>query len=238
VLLVTGGGGPVHGYQVAKKLGLTRMICPPSAGVASAFGLITAPARVDRVATVGLKLDQVDLESLEARFRALEDEAFATLERTGARRGDAILERNADGRFVGQGFFLSVELPRGPYADRAVLRAAFEKGYREKFTHTPPQVTVEFVNIRVTATAPAPAQSPGMHTTNATARAVAPATRKVYFKEAGGKVDTAVYRRENLIAGFTATGPLLVEEDGSTLVVAPGGRVTLAANGNLVVEIK
>jgi N-methylhydantoinase A len=237
VLLVTGGGGPVHGYQVAKKLGLTRMICPPSAGVASAFGLITAPARVDRVATVGLKLDGADLESLEARFRALEEEAFATLEQTGARRADAILERNADGRFVGQGFYLSVPLPRGPYTDRQVLRAAFEKGYREKFTHTPPQVTVEFVNIRVTATAPAPAQASNTQAGHATARAAAPDSRKVYFKEAGGKVDTAVYRRENLAAGFTAVGPLLVEEEGSTLVIPPGGRVTLAADGNLIVEV-
>ena len=54
---------------------------------------------------------------------------------------------------MGQGFYLSVPLPRGPYSDRQVLRAAFEKGYREKFTNTPPQVTVEFVNIRVTASA-------------------------------------------------------------------------------------
>jgi len=236
VLLVTGGGGPVHGYQVAKKLGLSRMICPPSAGVASAFGLITAPARVDRVATVGLKLDQADLDSLEARFRALEEEAFAVLEKTGARRTDAIVERNADGRFVGQGFYLSVPLPRGPYSDRQVLRAAFEKGYREKFTHTPPQVTVEFVNIRVTASAPAPAQSSAMHAA-ATASSLAPGSRKVYFKEAGGKIDTAVYRRENLAVGFTAAGPLLVEEEGSTLVIPPGGRVTLATDGNLIVEV-
>ena len=129
----------------------------------------------------------------------------------------------------------------GPYSDRSVLRAAFEKGYREKFTHTPPQVTIEFVNIRVTATAPAPAQSSAQlsdtHDARAPAKSPAPASRKVYFKEAGGKVDTAVYRRENLAAGFTAAGPLLVEEEGSTLVVPPGGRVTLAADGNLVVEV-
>ncbi|MEK7715123.1 MAG: hydantoinase/oxoprolinase family protein, partial [candidate division NC10 bacterium] len=54
-LLSTGGAGPVHAYGVAKKLGLTRVICPPSAGVASALGLLVAPARVDRVATVGIR---------------------------------------------------------------------------------------------------------------------------------------------------------------------------------------
>ena len=239
VLLVTGGGGPVHGVQVAKKLGLAKMICPPSAGVASAFGLISAPARVDRVATVGIRLDQADLAALEARFRALEEEALATLAHTGARRQDAILERNADGRFVGQGFYLSVRIPAGPYAERSVLRAAFEKGYREKFTHTPPQVTVEFVNIRVTASAAikvGDGRSSGPVTASVREEGT-PVSRKVYFKEAGGKVDTPVYRRERLAQGFTANGPLLIEEDGSTLVVAPGGRVTLVSSGNLIVEV-
>src|SRR4029434_9074363 len=55
-LLCTGGAGPVHAYYVAKKLGLSQVICPPAAGVASALGLLVAPARVDRVATVGLRL--------------------------------------------------------------------------------------------------------------------------------------------------------------------------------------
>ncbi|MFX5522548.1 hydantoinase/oxoprolinase family protein, partial [Acinetobacter baumannii] len=55
-LVTTGGGGPLHGYHVARKLGLSRLVCPPSAGVASALGLLIAPARVDRVATVARRL--------------------------------------------------------------------------------------------------------------------------------------------------------------------------------------
>ena len=50
-VLVTGGGGPLHGCEVATRLGIGRVICPPSAGVASALGLLMAPARIDRVAT-------------------------------------------------------------------------------------------------------------------------------------------------------------------------------------------
>ena len=69
-LVCTGGGGPVHGYGVARKLGISRLICPPSPGVASAWGLLVAPARVDRVATVGFRLDAGDLGGFEAAFRA------------------------------------------------------------------------------------------------------------------------------------------------------------------------
>src|SRR5262249_45050752 len=68
-LLCTGGAGPVHAYYVAKKLGLRQVICPPAAGVASALGLLVAPARVGRVATVGLRLDRGSGAALGAGFQ-------------------------------------------------------------------------------------------------------------------------------------------------------------------------
>src|SRR5439155_93051 len=86
-LLCTGGAGPVHAYAVARKLGLARVICPPAAGVASASGLLVAPARVDRVATVGLRLDADAVDKLETAFRALEDEARAVIAGTGLELG-------------------------------------------------------------------------------------------------------------------------------------------------------
>ena len=82
-LLCTGGAGPVHAYYVAKKLGLKQVICPPAAGVASALGLLVAPARVDRVATVGLRLDRDSGAALEKAFRRLETEARAVMADTG-----------------------------------------------------------------------------------------------------------------------------------------------------------
>src|SRR5262249_3816409 len=117
-LLCTGGAGPVHACHVPKKLGLTRGICPPSAGVAPALGLLVAPARVDRVATVGIRLDRDDLGDLERTFRAIEDEARAVMADTGLKLDTARFQRLADGRFLGQGFDLVVPLPDGRYDGR------------------------------------------------------------------------------------------------------------------------
>src|SRR2546425_10777928 len=157
-LLCTGGAGPVHAYSVARKLGLARVICPPAAGVASALGLLVAPARVDRVATVGIRLDQGRILELEAAFRRPEDEARAVMADTGLKLESATVRRLADGRFLGQGFDLVVDLPDGPYGDgeasRERLTAAFEMAYREKFALTPPDVPIEFINIRVAVRAP------------------------------------------------------------------------------------
>jgi N-methylhydantoinase A len=232
----------VHAYYVAKKLGLTRVICPPSAGVASALGLLVAPARVDRVATVGVRLDRDNVGELEAAFRRLEDEARAVLADTGLRLETAMVRRLADGRFLGQGFDLVVTLPDGPYdandETRRRLSAAFEDAYREKFSLTPPDVPVEFINVRVAVRAPvAGADVVVKGPIGGDAAGAAKGTRRVYFPEAGGFIETAVYDRYRLRAGDELNGPAVVEEEGSTLVVGPGGRATVAGSGNIVVTL-
>jgi len=202
-----------------------------------------APARVDRVATVGLRLDRDDPAALEAAFVRLEDEARTVLADTGLPLASAGFVRLADGRFLGQGFDLTVTLPAGPYdgpdadASRARLTAAFEAAYREKFSLTPPRVPVEFINVRVAARAPVAGAEVALRGGAAAAGGAVKGQRPAYFPEAGGYVPTTVYDRARLGVGDAFTGPAVVEEDGSTLVVGPGAQVTVAATGNLIVTL-
>src|SRR5215510_9665848 len=95
-LLATGGAGPVHAYYVAKKLGLSRLIVPFAAGVASALGLLLAPARADRVATIARALDEIDWAHLEAMFQRLESDARTVLAATVPDASSASMLRFAD----------------------------------------------------------------------------------------------------------------------------------------------
>ncbi|HEU5320553.1 MAG TPA: hydantoinase/oxoprolinase family protein, partial [Methylomirabilota bacterium] len=243
-LLCTGGAGPVHAYEVARKLGLRQVICPPAAGVASALGLLVAPARVDRVATVGIRLDRDSGAVLEQAFRRLEDDARAVMADTGLELDTASVRRLADGRFLGQGFDLVVDLPAGPYDDsdasRERLAAAFETAYREKFALTPPDVPIEFINIRVAVRAPvagdrhrAEAAAPEAGAGGSAVKGARPA----YFPEPRGFEETTVYDRARLAPGDEIRGPAVVEEEGSTLVIGPGGIGRVAASGNIVVTL-
>jgi N-methylhydantoinase A len=241
-LLCTGGAGPVHAWSVARKLGLSRVICPPSAGVASALGLLVAPARVDRVATVGIRLDRGGIAALEAAFRRLEGEARAVLADTGLALETATVRRLADGRFMGQGFDLVVALPDGPYADTPEsarrLQAAFETAYRDKFALTPPAVPVEFINVRVAVRAPVAGSDVVVQgRAGGLATDARKGTRLVYFPDTRGFVDTTVYDRYLLAAGDEIQGPSVVEEEGSTLVVGPGATGSVAASGNIVLTL-
>lgn len=246
VLVATGGGGPLHAYYVARKIGLSTIICPPQAGVASAFGLLVATARADRSRTVSFKPAADDLRTLEVDFAALETAVQPALQALASDYGPQRLHRRADGRFVGQGFHLTVDLPDGPYrfdnADgeaqwRAALDAAFRSEYQRKFGRVPPDVPVELVNLRVTGEAP-PLQ-PFEAAVLPSGAAPQPFThREVYFQESGAHVRTPVYRREQLPAGFEAQGPLLVEEASTTVVVGPAGRLRVTANASLVIVLQ
>ncbi len=242
-LLCTGGAGPVHAYSVALKLGLSQVICPPAAGVASALGLLVAPARVDRVATVGIRLDQGSIAALEHAFRRLEDDARAVMADTGLKLETATVQRLADGRFLGQGFDLVVALPDGPYEDspagRQRLEAAFETAYREKFTLTPPEVPVEFINIRVAVRAPvAGGDVMAQGRSGGGAASALKGRRPAYFAAAGGLVETAVYDRYGLASGDEIAGPAVVEEEGSTLVIGPGATARVAPSGNVILTLR
>ena len=237
-LFATGGGGPLHGYYVAKKLGLKRLIVPPSAGVASALGLLIAPARVDRVATLVQEISQLDWSDFEQRFEELTSRAKAVISETGLDSSNAVIQRAADIRFRGQAFELVVNLPPGPYTaeSKAQLLEAFEAHYIEAFTRTPPATEVEIINIRVSATLDVSSASEILSDKDSEAEQ-GTATRLAYFPENGGKAETPVYQRASIVSGKTYSGPAIIEEPESTLIVGPGGKFTKQASGNIVVEI-
>jgi N-methylhydantoinase A len=69
------------------------------------------------------------------------------------------------------------------------------------------------------------------------ARAALKGTRRVYFPGADGWVETAVYDRYRLGVGDEVTGPAVVEEEGSTLVVGPGAIARVAESGNIAMTL-
>jgi N-methylhydantoinase A len=154
------------------------------------------------------------------------------------------VRRLADGRFLGQGFDLVVDLPDGPYDDsdacRRRLTAAFETAYREKFALTPPDVPVEFINIRVAVRAPVAGESVtgvALGGRGGPRESAVKGVRPAYFPEPRGFAETTVYDRARLQPGDEIRGPAVVEEEGSTLVIGPGGIARVADTGNIVVTL-
>lgn len=236
-LLLTGGGGPLHGLEVASRLGTPRAICPPSAGVASALGLLMAPARVDRVATFPRRFSKVDWCELEAVYAALEQEAQAVVGET-MPGVQPVMERSADLRFIGQGFEVVTPLPVGPYVEdsRASIIQAFHSAYLATFGHVPPNGEIEIVNIRVAVSAEASHTALDASGNNA-ARSKPVPKRRVWVGAWGRYEDVPVFQREGLAVGTRIEGPALVQEASTTLVLPANAKLLVHETGSLVIDL-
>ncbi len=140
VLLAFGGAGPLHACDVADELGMQRIICPASAGVLAALGMVVAGERRDVVRTVLLSTD--DTQALTAAANALTNEAQAELPH-------GRIEVHADCRYVGQSHALTV--PWHHDAPGGALAQAFHAAHAHASGAAMPDRAVEVVSLRVAA---------------------------------------------------------------------------------------
>ena len=234
-LLATGGAAPVHAWNVAQKLGVSRVVCPPGAGAGSTIGMLMAPARIDRVASCNVALGAADWAGIGVAFEALEREALAIVEGTGADLSRRRVRRLADMRYVGQGSEITVPLPA--VLDQDGVQAAFEAAYRRLFGRTPPGAAAQFVALRLSVTAPMPGAGGTLRIGGDAPGATAlKGTRRVHFPDLEREVETPVYDRYALAPGVTLEGPAVFEENESTFVVGPGARIGVLPDGSILAE--
>ena len=244
-LFAFGGAGPVHSWQVATILRTPRILLPFGAGAMSAYGLLAAPLAFDFVRTGRQRLDAADWAAINRLFAEMEDEGRALLTRAGVAAGKVTVARIAEMRYLGQGHEVEAAVPLGKLsaASLAKITASFEASYRALYHRLPQGVPIEALNWRVTVSGPDPKTRLGGHAgPDRAGRRSAPSgkpvkgTRRAYFAERGGFVDTPVYDRYALTPGMTLKGPAIVEERESTAVIGPGGRGRVDAGLALIVE--
>jgi len=234
-LLAFGGAGPAHAWDVARKVGIRRILCPLGSGIASAIGLLVAPKRCDVVRAFVTPLDRADFVRVSAIFDELEADAARTLGDAGTAAGEISMVRTAEMRYRGQGYEIAVPIPPGDLRERGqeMLSRAFEETYLQVYGRIIPGVPVEVINWRVTALERARTVARPRAAVAAAIRTQPVRTRAVYWNDA--YVDTPVYSRYGLPPGFTVAGPALIEEDETTTAVGVGWAATVDASLNLVI---
>lgn len=240
-LLVTGGGGPIHGGGVARKLGISTLICPAAAGVASAIGLVLAPVRIDTARFAGLALTEANLAPLQQAYAALRTDAAARVNEMVGYSARPEISYAAEMRYLGQGFEITVDLNRALVASNPLpaIRQAFEAQYREIFGQVLAWADIELTMVRLTATLSlTDAKRPLTFAQTAAQQMPAPvSTREIFIPGTSAPVQAAVYRWEALPAGAQLAGPAVVEQQGSTLVLAAGDTLRLGPGGTAIVSV-
>jgi N-methylhydantoinase A len=237
-LVAFGGAAPLHLSRLAEKLGISRIIVPPDAGVGSAVGFLAAPAAYELVRSRYMLLSKFDAEAADALLAAMEKE---TLSHATAAAGDrpVSVRKSAFMRYAGQGHEIPVALPDrklGP-GDARTFRTDFEREYTRLFARHIPNAEIEIMSWVVLATTEKEAA-----TRLAAAEAKqAPAPsdeRSVFDARLSRRITVPVYERGQLGPGTTLKGPALIVEDGTSTYVSPRFDVSMDAGGALVLTAK
>ncbi len=232
-LLCSGGGGPLHGADLARELHIPLVIVPPEPGNFSAMGMLMADARLTASQTFLMELSGGSVQQLDGLFHDLETKGFDDLsEEFGD--ADKVFDRFVEMRYRGQKHSLKVPV-RANDSDEQ-LRKAFSTEYLKRYGHAHPDADVEMVAVHTIAAASIykPALDKfGTHRIGEGARR----TKAMCSTQSGVLSDAYVYNRYALPVGFTAPGPALIEEYGSTTLVGENDKFRIGMLGEIQIDI-
>ena len=237
-LIAFGGGGAMHAVELGEELNVPKVIIPVSSSVFSAWGMLMTDLRRDFLQTRVTRLAGVDVETVGQSWRAIEETGMAQCSAEGMDTGTIRVQRFADMRYRGQEHTVKVEFPVGAI-DTAAIEAAIAlfHGQHEKEYTFRLDNEVELVNYH--AVLFARVDKPPLPKKAVTGRRTEDCkkgTRKVDFDEHGIHL-ADIYDMALLEPGMSLSGPAIVEEPVTTLVVTPGRSVTMDEFGNLHINL-
>jgi N-methylhydantoinase A len=240
-LVAAGGAGPLHGVDIARELGIPRVVVPRSPGLTSALGILHVDVRNDFQLPLLKQTSQLGHGELQSAYDNLLSTARAWFDAEQVPEGDRATELSVDVRYYGQTSYMNLQLERVPASDtdlEAIL-VRFEDRCRKEFGYVLPRdfAAVELVNARVAAVGAAEeARLPKDPAPGKLADARIGA-RDVFFEEAGGLVAAEIYERDRLRSGVEFTGPAIVEQLDSTVVLPPGTSAVVDPYLNIVISV-
>ncbi len=233
-LVAMGGNGGIHAPDVARHLGIRRVIVPVLSGVFSAVGMLATDVAHAGVRMVSRLLAETDAGDLRAVMDALAGELTAHLRRDGYPEDRIALDWEADLRHEGQASELTVPF-RNEGDIAAGMRDAFLAEYLKTYGYRDDS-PIELARIRLTAR--------GLRDQRLDFNAIhvderPPARgdkqRAIAFTRGERPVQVPVVSRADL-KPTPMTGPLVVEEFDATVVVPQYATVHRDRVGNVVID--
>ena len=238
-LTAFGGAGPVHAYGLAKKIGALTILVPPLAGVGSALGFFTAPVSFDHSRSHRAVLEEADFSEIERLFKAIENDCVEIL-KDSASIEEVIIERTMLMRFVGQGAETDLPIDTKSFDQWSVqeIRARFDDEYKRLYGRTYPETQVEFVTFKVRASLPErPFKLPQLSNPEGKIADCIKGTRKAFSVIKKDFIPFTVYDRQKLFGGAKFSGPAIIEERESTIVVGEDAQVSVDQNGFVWIDL-
>ncbi|MEM7127773.1 MAG: hydantoinase/oxoprolinase family protein [Chloroflexota bacterium] len=238
VLVPFGGAGPLHSLDIARQLGIGKVLVPVAPGNFSAFGLLVAPIRYDSVRTYIAHGAAIDFGAMNGHLDALQTEIATQLQAEALNLDACRFVRQADLRYLGQSYELTVDLPDDALTPENWPRV--EEGYHQAherfYGFAKESDPVEVVNLRLTGLAEQSTVDMQELEETVDGSSIQPVDEARLFVD-GAWVSAAVIERGALAVGQEIRGPAIIRESGSTAVLGSKNLSYVDAFGNLIIEL-
>ncbi|MBK6863528.1 MAG: hydantoinase/oxoprolinase family protein [Ideonella sp.] len=233
-----GGGGALYACDLAREIGVSKVIVPPLPGYASAFGAIRVDVKHEFTTPLHKIEDEIDYKQLNKDFDKLVRRAVQTLKKEGMKTEQISTERYVDVKYFSQARFFTVAVDDTAITSLEAITAHFMAAMQAAYGYTlpPGYAPVELVNLRVIARGELAKPNLPEITRKTTLAQASKPSRKVWFKDAGF-VDTAIYERGRLPIGINFNGPAIVEQPDTTTVMPPRTHCSVDKFGNLIITV-
>jgi N-methylhydantoinase A len=242
-LIPGGGAGPIHGCLICSELEIPLQIVPREASVLCAFGMLMCELRHDYVRTFVARLEGVDWSRLESLVEAMSADGARALAEERIPAARRRVELRLDCRYVKQYHEVSVPVALDVIArrDAAAVARAFHAehlrlyGYSLEAEGSP----VEIINVRLQAIGATDRPAYRSETGGGADAAVAlKGRRSVYVAERDAFAQVPVYDGHRMHSGHRITGPALIEQQTTAIVVSDGYDCLVDALGSFVLYAK
>jgi N-methylhydantoinase A len=238
VLAPFGGAGGLHACAIAEELDIDRIIFPATASTLSARGILTSDLRHDLSISELLLAGPGAIVTLQGIVKQLHSQADALLDADAVPPTQHRIIISVDCRYRGQAYEIMTPWPAlsasGLVDDAAIaaLTAEFHRLHKELYAHNAPDEPVEIVTVRASAIGllDRPSEVPNIEEAT-TVISNAARNRSISLRD--GWHDTAVCHRSS-IGAKQMTGPLLIEEDYSALLIEAGWTICALDDGSLM----
>lgn len=237
VLVCAGGATGAHITALAREMGITKILINKLASGLCAFGQIISDVKYNYMATCPVRLDNKDaFQRINELFEKIEKEGIDHLLADDFDREQIRVSRSIEMRYVGQVHECTVEIDTFEIDDQSAerLKQAFHKRHEQLYTYCEPDTIVEVVNLESALYGLLEKPDPVSLPKGGKPDAALKGTREAIFSVDGKRQRVPVYDGEKLGAGDIITGPAIIEEITTTIVIEPHWQADLHDSGSYV----
>ena len=227
-LTVFGGAGAQHACAIADTLGMEVCLIHPMASLLSAYGMGLADIRATRVEAVEAVLDESGAARAEARLDALGAEVRAEVEGQGVARGRITLARRVRLKVQGTDATLPVD-----FAAPGAMRDAFAAAHRARFGFDPGARPLVIDAVEAEAIGEAADLGETAREERARPEEAYATARLAPVFLGGSWRETRFVERAALAPGDRLTGPAVLVEPHTSILIEPGWQARVTAHDHV-----